>query len=47
MSDLFAARLANFAAEGELTAFNLAVVADALDIIADLAAQNIGGETVE
>ena len=47
MSDLFAQRLANFAAEGELTAFNLAVVADALDIIADLAAQNIGGETVE
>jgi len=45
--DLFAARLENFAAEGELLAFNLAAVAEALDTIAELNEQNVGGETVE
>jgi len=45
--DLFAARLINFASEGELTAFNLAAVAEALDTIAELNDQNVGGETVQ
>jgi len=45
--DLFKKRLKNFAAEGELTAFNLACVAEALDTIAELNEQNVGGETVE
>ena len=48
MSDeLFEARKANFAAEGELSAFNLACVAEALDTIQTLAEENTGGETVE
>jgi len=33
--------------EGELTAFNLACVAEALDIVSELAEKNIGAETVE
>ncbi len=44
---LFEERLSSFAGEGELQAFNLACVAEALDKIAELAEQNIGGETVE
>ncbi len=44
---LFSARLENFQAEGELLAFNLAVVAEALDTVATLNEQNVGGETVE
>ena len=48
MSDkAFRGRLRAFRAEGELTAFNLAVVAEALDIIKELNDQNVGGETVE
>ena len=47
MSDLFERRLDNFSEEGELSAFNLACVAEALDIIAELNEQNVGGETVE
>jgi len=48
MSDeLFKKRLENFGGKGELLAFNLAAVAEALDTIADLKEQNIGGETVE
>jgi len=47
MSDLFEQRLSNFADEGELCAFNLAAVAEALDVIAELNEQNVGGETVE
>lgn len=47
MGDLFEARLGNFAAEGELTAFNLAAVSEALDTITELNDQNVGGETVE
>jgi len=46
-ADLFERRQANFAAEGDLTAFNLAVVAEGLDIIKKLADENVGGETVE
>jgi len=44
---IFNKRLKGFAAEGELTVFNLACVAEALDTIAELKEQNVGGETVE
>ena len=44
---LFEKRLSNFRSDGEQTAFTLAAVAEALDIITDLKEQNIGGETVE
>ena len=43
----FEDRLRNFAEEGELSAFNLACVADGLDKIKELSDQNVGGETVE
>ena len=46
-ADLFDRRQDNFAEEGDLTAFNLAVVAEGLDIIKQLADENVGGETVE
>jgi len=46
-SDIFEARLRNFAEEGDLTAFNLAAVGEALDTIQELNKQNVGGETVE
>jgi len=45
--DLFRRRIENFKEKGDLLAFNLAAVAEALDTIADLKEQNIGGETVE
>jgi len=45
--DLFKARLANLRSAGELSAFNLACVAEALDTIKRLADENTGGETVE
>ncbi|MCK5547825.1 MAG: hypothetical protein KAI64_02340 [Thermoplasmata archaeon] len=45
--EIFESRVKAFAAEGELTAFNLACVAESLDTIASLKEQNIGGETVE
>ena len=45
--DSFEKWLAAFGDEDELTAFNLAVVAEGLDIIKDLNDQNVGGETVE
>jgi len=45
--DLFAARKANFSSEGDLSAFNLACVAEALDTIKKLSDENTGGETVE
>ncbi len=45
--DRFEPRLRAFAGEGELTAFNLAVVAEGLDIIKELNDQNVGGEIVE
>jgi len=45
--DLFAARLNNYSEEGELSAFNLACVSEALDTIKRLADENTGGETVE
>ena len=47
MPDVFEERLESFSDEGELSAFNLACVAEALDIIAELSEQNVGGETVE
>jgi len=45
--EIFARRLKNWKSEGELTAFNLACVAEALDTVKRLSDQNIGGETVE
>ena len=45
--DLFAARKANWASQGDLSAFNLACVAEALDTIRKLADENTGGEIVE
>ena len=45
--DTFKQWLAAFGDEDDLTAFNLAVVAEGLDIIKDLRDQNVGGETVE
>ena len=45
--DTFKQWLAAFSDEDDLTAFNLAVVAEGLDIIKDLNDQNVGGETVE
>ncbi|OGS27297.1 MAG: hypothetical protein A2297_00430 [Elusimicrobia bacterium RIFOXYB2_FULL_48_7] len=45
--DIFEKRLKNFAKEGELTAFNLAMVAEALDTVEELKRKNIGGEIVE
>jgi len=45
--DMFESRLKNLQGEGELTAFNLAAVAEALDTIQELNDQNVGGETVE
>ena len=45
--DRFRQRLAAFASEGELTAFNLAAIAEGVDIIKELSDQNVGGETVE
>ena len=45
--DTFKRWLAAFADEGKLMSFNLAVVAEGLDIIKELNDQNVGGETVE
>ena len=45
--DLFLRRQGNFQEYGELTAFNLALVAEALDTIQRLREENVGGETVE
>ena len=44
---LFEKRSQNWKAEGELTAFNLACVAEALDTVKRLSAANIGWEIVE
>lgn len=44
---LFAARRANWKAEGEFTAFNLACVAEALDTVKQLSDANVGWEVVE
>lgn len=43
----FDQRLEKFSGEARQTQFNLALVDEALDIIADLNDQNVGGETVE
>ncbi len=45
--ELFRNRLGNFTEYGDPTGFALAAVAEALDTIAELSDQNIGGETVE
>jgi len=45
--DLFNVRRENARHNGEPLAFNLAAVAEALDTIAELREQNIGGETVQ
>ena len=48
MSDeFFAKRLNNLADKGELSAFNLAVVAEALDTVRELSDRNVGWEEVE
>jgi len=44
---LFTRREERFRRFGELTAFNLALVAEALDTIQKLSDENVGGETVE
>ncbi len=44
---LFEERLEKFADEGELSAFDLACVAESLDKIKELSDENVGGETVE
>lgn len=46
-NEVFKKRLKNFEKEGELLSFNLAVVAEGLDIVQDLSDKNIGAETVE
>ena len=45
--ELFMKRCENWKAEGELMAFNLACVAEALDTVKNLSDQNIGWEVVE
>lgn len=45
--DFFVTLQENLAGEGEIVAFNLAMVAEALEIVSDLHEQNVGGETVE
>ena len=45
--ELFQRRRKNFQRYGELSAFNLALVAEALDTIQRLREENVGGETVE
>jgi len=44
---MFARRLENFKSEGDLTAFNLACVAETMDTVKNLNDRNIGAETVE
>jgi len=44
---MFAKRLKNWKSEGDLTAFNLACVAEALDTVERLSNENIGWEVVE
>ncbi len=44
---LFTTRMRNWSAEGELTSFNLACVAEALDTVKELSDQNTGWEVVE
>ncbi len=46
-NEMFARRLKNWKSEGDLTAFNLACVAEAMDTVENLSNQNIGWETVE
>ncbi|OIO75339.1 MAG: hypothetical protein AUJ85_03455 [Elusimicrobia bacterium CG1_02_37_114] len=45
--ELFVKRLNNFADKGDLTAFNLSAVAEALDTVKNLSDNNIGWEQVE
>ena len=45
--EIFAQRLKNWSSEGELAAFNLACVAEALDTVKKLSDENIGWEVVE
>ena len=45
--EIFAKRLKNWESEGDLSAFNLACVAEALDTVKNLSDQNIGWEIVE
>jgi fructose-1,6-bisphosphatase/inositol monophosphatase family enzyme len=47
MQDIFSKRLQNWESEGELTAFNLACVAEALDAVKGMNEQNVGWEQVE
>ena len=45
--EIFAKRLKNWKSAGDLAAFNLACVAEALDTVKKLSDQNVGWETVE
>jgi fructose-1,6-bisphosphatase/inositol monophosphatase family enzyme len=47
MQDVFVQRLEAFEEEGDLVAFNLAAVAEALDTVRELRKKNIGAETVQ
>jgi len=47
MCELFEKRLKIWYSNGELSAFNLACVAEALDTVKMLHDQNVGGEEVE
>ena len=46
-NDIFAKRFKNWKSEGDLAAFNLACVAEAMDTVKNLSDRNIGAETVE
>ncbi len=46
-NELFTKRIENWKSEGQLTAFNLACVAEAVDTVQSLCDQNIGWEVVE
>ena len=45
--EIFAKRLENWKSEGDLTAFNLACVAEGMDTVNRLSEQNVGWEVVE
>lgn len=46
-NEMFAKRLENWKSEGELTAFNLACVAEGLDTVKRMSDENVGWEVVE
>ena len=46
-NEMFAGRAGNWKSEGDLAAFNLACVAEAMDTVENLSSQNTGAEVVE